>query len=169
MLVYNKEGAGLGSETPSANQGILQEFLQQATQGAGAGHLPENVQGAGAAATVAGAAVGAPNPALFEAAEERALAWALSDAVDRCGPLLEEEDFAGVMGAVAALRRPVDAFFDTVTVNCEDPALRGILRTDRRRLPEAPPGEGCRGPGACKAFTDEATSPGGQAAGGTEI
>ncbi len=67
---------------------------------------------------------GAPNPALFEAAEERALARALSDAVDRCGPLLEEEDFAGVMGAVAALRRPVDAFFDTVTVNCEDPALR---------------------------------------------
>ena len=100
MLVYNKEGAGLGSETPSANQGILQEFLQQATQGAGAGHLPENVQGAGAAATVAGAAVGAPNPALFEAAEERALAWALSDAVDRCGPLLEEEDFAGVMGVI---------------------------------------------------------------------
>jgi glycyl-tRNA synthetase beta chain len=67
---------------------------------------------------------GAPNSALFESAEERALAWALSDAVGRCGPLLEEEDFAGVMGAVAALRRPVDAFFDNVTVNCEDPALR---------------------------------------------
>ena len=31
---------------------------------------------------------------------------------------------AGVMAAMAALRQPVDAFFDTVTVNCDDPALR---------------------------------------------
>lgn len=67
---------------------------------------------------------GAPDPALFEAAAERALAHALSDAVDRCRPLLEDEDYAGVMGAMATLRRPLDAFFESVTVNCEDPALR---------------------------------------------
>ncbi len=67
---------------------------------------------------------GVPDPRLFEAAEERALAEALADAVERCGPLLEAEDFAGVMAAMAALRQPVDAFFDTVTVNCDDPALR---------------------------------------------
>ena len=28
------------------------------------------------------------------------------------------------MKAMATLREPVDAFFDNVTVNCEDPALR---------------------------------------------
>ena len=28
------------------------------------------------------------------------------------------------MRAMATLREPVDAFFDNVTVNCEDPALR---------------------------------------------
>ena len=29
-----------------------------------------------------------------------------------------------VMGAIAELRAPVDAFFDQVTVNCKDRALR---------------------------------------------
>ena len=37
---------------------------------------------------------------------------------------LKEEDFAAVMGAIAELRAPVDAFFDQVTVNCTDQALR---------------------------------------------
>ncbi|MEM6945266.1 MAG: DALR anticodon-binding domain-containing protein, partial [Pseudomonadota bacterium] len=37
---------------------------------------------------------------------------------------LAAEDFAGAMTALAALRAPVDAFFDDVTVNAEDPALR---------------------------------------------
>ena len=36
----------------------------------------------------------------------------------------KEEDFAAVMGATADLRTPVDAFFDQVTVNCKDRALR---------------------------------------------
>ena len=34
------------------------------------------------------------------------------------------EDFAGAMAALAALRAPVDGFFETVTVNAEDAALR---------------------------------------------
>ncbi|MFC6050748.1 hypothetical protein ACFPYM_23195, partial [Methylobacterium hispanicum] len=34
------------------------------------------------------------------------------------------EDFEGAMRALSRLRAPVDAFFDEVTVNAEDPALR---------------------------------------------
>jgi glycyl-tRNA synthetase beta chain len=37
---------------------------------------------------------------------------------------LEREDFAEAMRALARLRQPVDAFFDRVTVNAEDPELR---------------------------------------------
>lgn len=45
----------------------------------------------------------------------------LFDAVDA---LLEAEDFAGAMQKLAALRAPVDAFFDAVVVNDPDPSLR---------------------------------------------
>ncbi len=34
------------------------------------------------------------------------------------------EDFAGAMRALSSLRLPVDAFFERVTVNAEDAALR---------------------------------------------
>jgi glycyl-tRNA synthetase beta chain len=37
---------------------------------------------------------------------------------------LAVENFAGSMRALAELRAPVDAFFEKVTVNAEDPALR---------------------------------------------
>ena len=37
---------------------------------------------------------------------------------------LEKEDFEGAMSALAKLRAPVDSFFDKVTVNTPDPALR---------------------------------------------
>ncbi len=37
---------------------------------------------------------------------------------------LAGEDFTRAMSALARLRAPVDAFFDTVTVNAEDPRLR---------------------------------------------
>jgi glycyl-tRNA synthetase beta chain len=35
-----------------------------------------------------------------------------------------KEDFEAAMAAMARLRAPVDAFFDHVTVNTDDPALR---------------------------------------------
>ena len=37
---------------------------------------------------------------------------------------VEREDFAAAMSALAALRPAVDAFFDKVTVNADDAALR---------------------------------------------
>ena len=56
--------------------------------------------------------------------EEKDLYGALTDAASTAGPLLEAEDFAGTMAVLARLRGPVDAFFDKVTVNAEDAALR---------------------------------------------
>lgn len=37
---------------------------------------------------------------------------------------LEKEDFAAAMRALAGLRAPLDGFFETVTVNADDPTLR---------------------------------------------
>jgi glycyl-tRNA synthetase beta chain len=41
-----------------------------------------------------------------------------------CRRALEREDFATEMTELARLRQPVDAFFDKVTVNTDDPRLR---------------------------------------------
>ena len=49
-----------------------------------------------------------------ELAEEKALFQSLAAAEKNAVPLLAAEDFAGCMGALAALRAPVDAFFDKV-------------------------------------------------------
>jgi glycyl-tRNA synthetase beta chain len=52
----------------------------------------------------------------------------LIDALEAAGPLasdaVEAEDFTGAMAALASLRRPIDDFFDHVTVNDPDPARR---------------------------------------------
>lgn len=52
------------------------------------------------------------------------LGTALSTADDTADAALLAEDFAVAMSAMAALRGPVDAFFESVTVNADDPALR---------------------------------------------
>ena len=62
--------------------------------------------------------------AIFAQDEEKNLATALENAASDAKSALEKEDFVGAMQAMAALREPVDAFFDQVTVNAEDPALR---------------------------------------------
>ena len=40
------------------------------------------------------------------------------------GGFLKREEFDGAMASLARLRRPVDEFFDKVTVNTDDRALR---------------------------------------------
>ncbi|MCK0197973.1 glycine--tRNA ligase subunit beta [Ancylobacter sp. 6x-1] len=67
---------------------------------------------------------GAPDPALFVEAEERALGAAMADAEPVIAARLAAEDFEGALAAIAALRAPVDAFFEKVTVNAGAPALR---------------------------------------------
>jgi len=55
---------------------------------------------------------------------ERALIAALASAGPAATAALEAEDFAAAMTALASLRAPIDAFFDDVTVNTDDAALR---------------------------------------------
>ncbi|WP_201837938.1 glycine--tRNA ligase subunit beta [Microvirga zambiensis] len=56
--------------------------------------------------------------------EEKALAVVLAKAKEEAAAAVESEDFEGAMRALSRLRQPVDSFFDKVTVNAEDPALR---------------------------------------------
>ena len=82
---------------------------------------------------------GAPDAALIHAAglpEERALFGLLQSAAGHARDHVAREDFAGAMKVLGELRPAVDAFFDKVTVNADDPAVRanrlrllGELRT----------------------------------------
>lgn len=55
---------------------------------------------------------------------EHKLAAAIKRAREETAERLDAENFESAMQALAKLREPVDAFFDTVTVNCEDAKLR---------------------------------------------
>ncbi len=56
--------------------------------------------------------------------EEKGLAVALAQATPKAESAVAAEDYEGAMAALADLRPAVDAFFDKVTVNDPDPALR---------------------------------------------
>jgi glycyl-tRNA synthetase beta chain len=73
---------------------------------------------------------GAVDQAELKQPEEGTLAKALAETHDGIQMLLKREDFAGAMKAMALLRKPVDAFFDKVTVN----APEANLRANRLRL-----------------------------------
>jgi glycyl-tRNA synthetase beta chain len=55
---------------------------------------------------------------------EQALARALAEVVPRADAAFEAGELTASLQALAALKTPVDAFFDTVLVNAEDAALR---------------------------------------------
>ena len=67
---------------------------------------------------------GAPQAKLYRQPEEKALAGAVEMAETEAGRAVKKEDFVAAMRAMAKLRPPVDAFFDKVTVNVDDKALR---------------------------------------------
>ncbi|HYF58802.1 MAG TPA: glycine--tRNA ligase subunit beta [Burkholderiaceae bacterium] len=72
-----------------------------------------------------GAAVAAaPDAALLVEDAERALHAAVEEAAPPAERRLAALDYAGALAGLAALRGPVDAFFDGVMVNADDPALR---------------------------------------------
>jgi glycyl-tRNA synthetase beta chain len=73
---------------------------------------------------------GAADPAVLTQPEEVELARRLREVGRDAGKSLKDEDFVAAMTALAALRGPVDAFFDNVTVNADEPKLR----TNRLRL-----------------------------------
>ena len=61
---------------------------------------------------------------LLAQTQEQALHGALTGAGDAAAAALAAGDYRGALSALAALRGPVDAFFDAVMVNTEDPSLR---------------------------------------------
>jgi glycyl-tRNA synthetase beta chain len=67
---------------------------------------------------------GAPDAKLLAEPEEKALAAAVATAKAEAAAAVAKEDFAAAMTAMASLRPAVDAFFDKVTVNADDKAVR---------------------------------------------
>ena len=67
---------------------------------------------------------GEPDSSQFAQEEESELVLALKSATGDAKNALEKENYKSAMQAMAVLRGPVDAFFDKVTVNAADPALR---------------------------------------------
>ncbi|KAB2312519.1 glycine--tRNA ligase subunit beta [Betaproteobacteria bacterium SCN2] len=62
--------------------------------------------------------------ALFKETAETALSRALDKIRPVADAALESGDYTGSLTALAALKTPVDSFFDGVMVNAEDPALK---------------------------------------------
>ena len=67
---------------------------------------------------------GAPDPAMFQAAEERALSESLDAVARQLSSLLQALEFSVAVQKLASLRPSLDVFFATVTVNDTDSALR---------------------------------------------
>ena len=70
------------------------------------------------------------DPKLAETDEEKALFVALDTAEAAIAPAMKAEDFSAAMSALAGLRSPIDAFFETVQVNADS----AILRRNRLNL-----------------------------------
>jgi glycyl-tRNA synthetase beta chain len=73
------------------------------------------------------------DPALLHIPEEKVLHSAIYAVATQADKALADGDYAANLQALAALKAPVDAFFDKVMVNAEDPALKanrlGLLAT----------------------------------------
>ena len=59
-----------------------------------------------------------------ETDEERTLFAALNTAETTIKPAMDAQDFATAMSAMATLRTPIDAFFEAVQINAENPTVR---------------------------------------------
>ena len=73
------------------------------------------------------------DPSILAQPEETALYDAVREAEGAIKAHLAAEDFTSAMASLSHLRGPIDAFFDAVTVNADDAALR----TNRLRLLDA--------------------------------
>jgi glycyl-tRNA synthetase beta chain len=67
---------------------------------------------------------GEADPARFVEDAEQALFAALSSIAPQADAAFESGDYTASLQKLAALKAPVDAFFDTVMVNADDPALK---------------------------------------------
>ena len=64
------------------------------------------------------------DPSRFVEAAETALFASLSEIAPRADAAFAAGDYTASLQALAALKAPVDAFFDHVMVNADDPALK---------------------------------------------
>lgn len=74
------------------------------------------------------------DPLLFQEMAERALWLAMQQTEADLAPKRDTRDYMGVLQALAVLRAPVDAYFDAVMVNAEDPQVRGNRLALLRKL-----------------------------------
>ncbi len=79
----------------------------------------------------------AVSAALLKEPAEAALHAALAEVGPAADRLFEQHDYAGSLTALAALKAPVDAFFDDVMVNAEDAALRANRQALLNQLHQA--------------------------------
>ncbi len=112
--ILKKEAAPAAKPVTPAQAGV---------SGGGAGQEPHETPAFAGVTDESGAASQislsyTPEPA------EAALIAALDSAEPRAASSVAVEDFAAAMAALASLRAPIDAFFDSVTVNDPDPAMR---------------------------------------------
>ena len=82
-------------------------------------------------------AAGQVDASKFAEPAEKALFDALEKALPAARAAVDKEDFAAAMKALSGLRAPVDAFFEKVLVNAEDPMLRRNRLLLLSRLREA--------------------------------
>ncbi|MCE3233230.1 MAG: glycine--tRNA ligase subunit beta [Rickettsiaceae bacterium] len=67
---------------------------------------------------------GEPDKSLLQASEESELFKLFSETKPAVDEAFQNDNFAAAMQQLARLREPVDSFFEKVTVNCEDKAIR---------------------------------------------
>jgi glycyl-tRNA synthetase beta chain len=122
------QGGGQGGEDDLLRLLARAEALQALVEGADG---PNLLAAAKRAANILriedrkdGPHAGPVDAALLVAPEEKALAAALNSAEPAVHAALVAENFAAAMSALAALRAPLDAFFDKVIVNDPDKATR---------------------------------------------
>ncbi|WP_448254850.1 glycine--tRNA ligase subunit beta [Ottowia oryzae] len=84
-----------------------------------------------------GALQAAVNATLLQEPAEQALYAALQQTVPQADAQFAAGDYTGSLKTLAALRAPVDAFFDGVMVNAEDPALKANRLALLQQLHEA--------------------------------
>ncbi len=68
--------------------------------------------------------LGPVDPSLLATPLETALHAAVGEVSAKAGTAIAAEDFEVAMSALAGLRAPIDAFFEGVMVNADDPAIR---------------------------------------------
>jgi glycyl-tRNA synthetase beta chain len=79
----------------------------------------------------------AVDPALFQEEAEIKLFSAVNQAEKEAGQAIQNQDFSAAMTALAALREPIDSFFDKVLVNAEDEKVRANRLALLARIREA--------------------------------